>query len=66
MRKLDKQTRKEFGIYFLIGAVACLVLSFLIFSIGYTGFFQKLITCLMPICIITGVVFLIASYRSKE
>jgi len=66
MSKLKKQKRKEYGIYFLVGTIAIFGLSFLSFSIGYKGVLQDVFFCLMPICLILGIGFLIASYRTKE
>ena len=66
MSKSKKQKRKEYGIYFLVGTIAIFGLSFLIFTIGYTGNLQNVLFCLMPICLILGLGFLIASYRTKE
>ena len=66
MSKSKKQKRKEYGIYFLVGTIAIFGLSFLTFSIGYTDNLQDAFFCLMPICLIIGLGFLIASYRTKE
>ena len=66
MKKISKEKRKRLGIYFLTGAASCFVLGFLIYAIGYRGFFNNIITCLMPICVIVGLVFLIASFVAKE
>jgi len=66
MEKITKEKKKRLGIYFLTGGASCLVLGFLIFAVGYRGIFNNIITCLMPIFIIAGLGFLIASFVAKE
>jgi hypothetical protein len=66
MSKSKKQKRKEYGIYFLVGTIAIFGLSFLTFAIGYKGNLQNVFFCLLPICLIIGLGFLVASYRTKE
>lgn len=66
MSKSKKETRRDYGVYFLVGAVACLLISFLIFTTGYEGFIQNIILVLMPLSLILGVGFIIASLLTKE